>query len=385
MKKDYSLLLLGEFYDNHLIRFVRYLKKENPQAQIDFFTPSIAGRNIPTDYLDCFRTCRIVDFAKYLKHIPVLNKMEEIHNWHKHFRAFSKNQHYDVVNIHYPRSIYSCVLPEIRNIADNLVLTPWGSDVLRINEKQRKKLQEVYDAADYVTGRGGRFCDDFMRIFNVPRQKFAYKGIGSEAIDYIVDNKSKVDMNTAKCCFGIEDSYAITCGYNASPAQQHLHIINAIGRIKNQLPQNLVLLFPVTYPRNPDYIAQLKSAVKTLGIPSVFCEEYLDLKLLLNLRQATDMFIHVQTTDANNASLKEYILLDKNCINGEWLKYPDVENCDYKPYHTVQNLKELDVAILNAYQKGTPDIKDNVIDYIASLGCKPTAREWNGFFMSISK
>lgn len=385
MKVNYSLLLLGEFYDNHLIRFVRYLKKENPQVQIDFFTPSIAGRIIPTDYLDCFRTCEVVDFSKYFRFVPGLNEMEEVHNWHKYFRVFSKSLHYDVVNIHYPRSVYSSVLPEISRIADNLVLTPWGSDVLRISKKQRKKLQQVYDAADYITGRGGRFCDDFMRIFNVPQQKFAYKGIGSEAIDYIVDNKSKVDVRTAKQYFGIEDSYVITCGYNASRAQQHIQILDSIGKIKNKLPQNLVLLFPVTYPKNPDYIALLKSTVKELGIYSIFCEDYLELESLFYLRQATDMFIHVQTTDANSASLKEYVLLGKNCINGGWLKYPDVESNDYKPYHTVKNLNELAMAILNAYQKGTPEIKDSVTDYIKSLGCKPTAKEWNDFFMSISK
>lgn len=385
MKKNYSILILGQFYNNHTIRFVRNLKCVNPQIQIDSFTPRIRGEKAPQDYLDCFRTAEVVNFSNIFKRIPGLREKEAIRNWRKYFRAFVKGRHYDILNIHYPCSFYSYCLPELRAVADTIVLTPWGSDVLRIKEKDRRILQKLYDSADYVTGHGDRFTDDFMRIFNIPNQKFVHEDLGSETIDYIAEYKDTISTDFAKQQLGIDNCYVITCGYNGSAAQQHIHIIDAINRAKDKLPENLVLLFPVTYPSNEKYFSRLKETIEKYGLHAMWFEKYLELDSLMYLRQATDMFIHVQTTDANNASLKEYLLLGKNCINGDWLKYPDVEENGYKPYHVVQNLNNLDSVIIEAYHKGTPNISDAVISHIKSFGCKPAAKKWDEFFMNISK
>lgn len=385
MKEDYSLLLIGQFYDNHSVRFVRNLKKTNPKAQIDYFTPVIKGKGIPADYLDYFRAVEMVDFSHLFRYIPILNKKEERFNWKRSFRSFSQGKHYDVVNIHYPRSINSLIIPELRQIADNIVLTPWGSDVLRSTDKERRVLQKLYDKADYVTGHGDRFTDEFMRIFNVPKQKFVHADLGTETIDYIAEHKTEIGTEQAKRQLGIEGNYVITCGYNASPAQNHLKIIDSIGRIKELLPHKLVLLFPLTYPRNPDYVIQLRNVVDNYGLHALWFDQFLDLESLFILRQATDMFIHLQKTDANNASLKEYLLLGKNCINGSWLQYPDVEDNGKKPFYEVQSLNDLDTIILESYQNGARTVSPNATRLIESFGCKPAAVRWNQFFMSISK
>lgn len=38
MKKDYKLLLIGNVYDNHLVRFIKHLKIENPNILIHCFS-----------------------------------------------------------------------------------------------------------------------------------------------------------------------------------------------------------------------------------------------------------------------------------------------------------------------------------------------------------
>ena len=385
MKVDYSLLLLGEFYDNHTARFVRNLKRVNPGISIDFFTPNIRWKSIPTDYIEYFRECNIVDFSRVFHYVPFLNEKERIFNWKKHFRGFIKNRHYDIVNIHYPQSVYSYVLPEIKEVSDNLVLTPWGSDVLRANKRERKLLMTLYNSADFVTGHGDRFTDEFMNLFNIPRNKYVHADLGAETIDYIAEHKTELNGAEAKQLLGIEGCYAITCGYNASSAQCHSVMIKAIGHIKDKLPSNLVLLFPVTYPKNEKYISHLQSIVNEYGLNALWFDKYVDLGTLFLLRQATDMFIHIQTTDANNASLKEYLLLGKNCINGSWLKYPDVEEDARCPYHLVDDVSSLESVILKAYSEGPLSLSDKAIRVIESLGCKPAAKGWNDFFMSICK
>ena len=383
MKENYSILLLGEMYDNHMNRFVRNLKYVNPKVEIDCFTPSIKEREITDDYLACFRECRIEGFSHLFQYVPYLRKTESRYNWKKHFRAFSKGRRYDIVNIHYPKCSYYSILNELKGLSNNLVLTPWGSDVLRINNQERAVMKHLYDAADYVTGYRGRFTDDFMRIYNIPQNKLVYAFIGSETIDYIMEHKSQIDVDSAKKVIGLDGYYVISCGYNASPVQQHHQIVEAIKKVRSSLPEQLALLFPLTYPKNTEYIGSLKTHVSNMGVKALFFDHYMDLESLFIMRQATDMFIHVQTTDATNASIKEYLLLDKNCINGAWINYPDIETDNYKPFYTVNNIEGLSDIIIDAYKKGKVEIRKDVIDKIAGLGCKPAAKIWNDFFMSI--
>lgn len=383
--QNYSLLLLGNFYDYHMMRFVKNLKKENPNAVIDAFTPSLKGRNLSDDYLNCYRECRMVSFFTFFSKVPLIREIENILNWYRYFHIFAKDHRYNVINIHYPSYVMWFILKDLKKIADKMVITPWGSDVYRIGCLKRAILKRVYNAADYVTGQGNRFTGDFLRIFNAPKQKLVYAYIGSDLIDYIVKHQSHCKPTDAKILLGIEDNYVITCGYNASESQQHLKIIESIGRVRHELPNNLVLIFPVTYPKRQRYVDTLKKAVEDIGVRALFFTDYLELEQLFIVRQATDMFIHIQTTDANSASVKEYLLLGKNCICGSWLVYDDVEDVNYKPYHSVDSIKKLSVVIAEAYHEGSPKIKDDVIRYIVDLGWSHAAKSWNNLYMSISK
>ncbi len=381
MKEDYSILMMGKLYNPHMERFVRNLKFVNSHVTIDCFGQLIEGKEMPSDYRNCFRQCELVSFSHCFDSIPVLRSIEIINNWRKHFHAFSKGKHYDIVNIHFPVYVLRYIIKDVRRIADNIVLTPWGSDVYRINKLNIKNLKIVYGKADYVAV-SGRFADDCSKIFHIPQEKIVGLKIGSESIDTIISLREAISSVEAKKQLGISNSYVISCGYNSSPAQRHKCIIESIGRIKGQLPDSLVLLFPVTYPKNPVYIEELKQQVKSLKIKAIFFEDFLDNEALFLLRQATDMFIHVQTTDASNASIKEYILLKKNCINGSWLRYPEIEGCKL-PYYLVDNLDDLGDVVLDAYKKGPVKIEESVMKYIEHLGSKSTAEETNNFFMSI--
>lgn len=383
MKEDYSILLLGNIYGEHTIRFVRNLKNENPKVQIDCFGIR-EDKKLPVEFLSCIREFRVVDFSKKFWAIPVLRNIELIYNWRTHFHQFANGRHYDIAQIHYPEYTISYILRDLRAIADNLIVTPWGSDVYRISKRKRDIVRQLYKEADYVTGAGDRFTKDFMQIFRVPQEKFAHADLGSETIDYIADHKDLMTTEEAKHILGVDGYYTIGCGYNASAGQQHLKIIESIDMVKEKLPGKLMLLFPVTYPQNPSYLDSLKQAVEERDLNAKWFERYLDLRSLFVLQMATDMFIHVQTTDANSTSLKEYILCGKNCINGGWLKYDDIEEEGMKPYHVVENLESLGDVIVDAYHQGIPKVTDYVIQHIESLGCKPAAKCWNNLFMNIS-
>lgn len=383
MKENYSILLMGKLYNAHMDRFVRNLKLINPKANFDCFGQKVEGQEMSNDYKSCFRECHIVEFSENFYHVPGLRTLEIIHNWRKHFKSFAKGRHYDIVNIHFPTYTLRYIIDDLKLIADNIVLFPWGSDVYRISSRARQELSKVYSAADYILATD-RFANDCKLFFSIPDEKIIEGRIGSESIDYILENYDKQSTIESKKLLGIENNYVISCGYNASPEQHHLEMIKAIASIKDSLPTQLVLLFPVTYPKNPVYVDKLKASASQYGLKSVFFDNYLEIKDLFTIRQASDMFIHIQTTDANNASLKEYVLLNKNCINGAWLRYPDIEEEGYTPYYLVHNIEDLSDVVLDAYKNGAIPLRERSKQSIENLGSKICAKNINDFFMRIS-
>lgn len=384
MKKKYSILMMGKVYNNHMERYVRSMKNVNPEIDIDCFEQQDENLAMPSNYHSLFRECKLVYFTHYFSAIPGVHTLELIYNWRKEFHKFSQNHHYDIVNIHFPGYMMRYILEDLKKIADNVVLTPWGSDVYRIGKKKQKLLSKVYKAADYIIARG-RFAEDCMQLFSIPPSKVIEGGMGSETIDYIVSHKHQITTEDAKRHLGLTGSYVVTCGYNASIGQQHIEMINAIYKIKDKLPSKLVLLFPLTYPHNPEYINKLKEMVVSKGIKGVFLDDYLDLDSLYIVRQATDMFIHIQITDANNASLKEYLLLGKTCVNGAWMHYPDIEVYGSCPYYLVDDTGKLGDVILDAYNNGPKVINERAIMNIEQLGSISAAKEINRFFETLVK
>lgn len=385
MKHNYTLLLVGNPYDGHFLRFVKYIHQGNPSAIIDVFGINQNGKCVSSDYNTIVRNIYLFDCDKKLAKFPILRNLEFIHKLRKYFRSNVAKEKYDIVNIHAPLYYHSFLLNDIKSVTKYLVLTPWGSDVYRISNMERRIVKKLYDASNIVTGSYGlRFTQDVMRIYNIPETKMRNVTLFGDQIDYYMEHKDAISVEQAKNNFGIkEDSYVITCGYNASLGQRHMEIIDAIDKAKTNLPTNIVLLFPFTYGGSNEYKESVKKRVQELGFKGVYCETYLNLESLLKLRLATDMFIHIQTTDANNGSLKEYLYFDKNVINGGWLRYDDIEENDYRPYHVTPTVDDLSKVIERAYRQGPVPLRKRVKETIEYYSYHNLVPKWIELFMSL--
>ena len=106
---------------------------------------------------------------------------------------------------------------------------------------------------------------------------------------------------------------------------------------------------------------------------------------LFLLRQATDMFIHIQPTDASSASLQEYILCEKKIINGSWLQYPQLEKNGLKPYFEVEKLENLGQAIVDAYRSEPIKIDTELFKFFEKQQWKVVIKNWDHLFSSCKK
>lgn len=376
----YKVLIIRQTYDSHIIRFIKNLKEYNPKAEIDFVCQTTSD---PPAEL-CYNVKSIYRIESAHNKIALFRVVLNFISIRRFFRNLSSKEHYNVINIHFPSYEYSFATSFLKKCADFLVLTPWGSDVYRISKIKKLILKHLFNKADYICGIGNRFDKDVRKMFCVPSDKIVYLSMGSDTIDFFIDNIYNINTDGAKKVLGVDNSYVITCGYNGSKGQNHSQIIQAIIKSRNQLPENLVLFFPFTYAGTQKYRIQLETMLKSNNIHFKFFTEFLSLKDLLILRMATDIFIHVQVSDANSSSLKEYILCDKKVINGAWMQYDDLNEYTPKPYFELDCLNDLEDFIVNVFRAPRIQINEMTKNNIKKLGYKYWTPRWDAFFRKCS-
>ncbi len=379
--KNYSVLVIGNFKSVYVVQFVKNLKLVNPNVHIFFwgYTRNISESD--KSAMECYDEYQLFNIKHLVNSSPFWH-IKAIVELRKNFSAFAAGKHFDYISIQYIKPEYFSLIEYFKKCASHLVLTPWGSDVYRISWLYKFMVTKIFSEADFITGPDDRFTRDFTRMFKVPSRKIVHCDLGVAPIDYIIENKNQISMDEAKHQLGVANNYIITCGYNANSTHQHIKIIEAIQKVKKQLPNNLTLFFPLTYPNNPNYIQEIKDKIKEYNLRAVFFDKFLDIPHLFLLRQATDLFIHIQPTDASSGTLYEYILCEKKILNGAWLKYPDIERNGVKPYLLVDNLENLGEAIVNAYKSEPIKIDQQVLKQLEKKQWKVVIKDWDCFFSS---
>ena len=318
--KNYRLLLIGSLDSDHLRRFILHLKQVNPEALISLFCWNLS-KPVPEDVMSGLESLTTVRLPSgIVARIPLIRSAVYRIRYCRALRKALPGKSYDIINLHYPSPRDLSIMPILKKTGARIVFTPWGSDVLRLKGRAPlKKLRKLYAEADYVTGIKGPFMDSVVKITGVDPAKILEVGIGSDTLDYIFAHGDSITREEAKEAFGLSGSYVITCGYNGYACQRHGTIIESIAEVRNRLPEDLVLVFPFTYGAKEGYREELQSVLASHGLKGMFVTDYLTLDRLLLLRKCTDMFIHIQPTDASASSVKEYVLCGAKVLHGDWI------------------------------------------------------------------
>lgn len=378
---EYSVLMVGNFESVYVVEFVKHLKQVNPKVHISFWGYTRDKSDADRSFINCYDECCFFNI-RHLVNASPLWQIKAIKELRKSFKTFVAGKHFDYISVQYIKPEYCFLANYFKQSATKLVITPWGSDVYSIGKFYSHLVKRVFDKADYVTGPDDRFTRDFTRIFNVPASKIVHCDLGVAPIDYIIDNKNKIDSKEAKRQLGVDNCYVITCGYKANAAHRHTVMIEAIQKVKDKLPENLVLFIPLTYPNDPNYRQIVKNKVEESGLKAILFEDFLDIEHIFLLRQATDLFVHIQPTDASSGTLYEYVLCEKKILNGAWLKYPEIEKNGTKPYFLVDNLDDLGQAIVDACKSEPIKINKEVLQDLEKKQWKVVIKDWDNFFSS---
>ena len=385
--KNYRLLIIAWYANlHHVSEFIRNLKKTNPNVEVSLVYNKQRVESIPNDLLE--NTSEMLDVRLYSGKFKtrLLKQVVTLVSFMESFARIAKKK-YDIVNIHYARPRLFYVIPWIKKLSNTIVISPWGSDVFQVEDKRDIKfLRKVYSIANFVTiSRDSFLGQQVITKFRFIPNKMVKLGWGGEFFDFIQENSSAVTTEEAKKRFGIDGRYVITCGYNPLRQQRHEEIIDAIYSVKGQLPTNLTLLFPFTYCDGwtEEYRKSIKEKGQRLGFDLVAVEDRLSMHDLLRLRMATDIFIHIQATDAGARSVMEYVACNKKVVHGAWVKYAYLE--DYHPscYFPVDCIEDLGDCIVKAYNTTIEPLPQEVTNIILERGWKSKMKSWNSFFESL--
>ena len=389
--KKYSLLIVALYcHPGHIIDIANHLKSKNPLVDITILT------DVPNDYKNSLSDKSIklllYDVPPFNCRFRRLRFLVIQHRQRKFFSNFSKGRKFDIINVHFPNRYMSCVVNYLRAMTNNIVISPWGSDLLRRDAISLKRLKRFYEKADYITLKAspvsqlGPLGKIVQEHFKIDTKKMVGGFWGSDIVDFAIKNGDSISQDDAKDRFGLSGRYVITCGYNRQEAQRHKAIIAAIDQKREQLPENLTLLFPMTYGNmvyQGEYVEEVKEECEKRNLKAKFVTDFLSVEDLYKLRKATDIFVHVQTTDAGARSVYEYILCNKKIVHGSWMSYKKLES--YKPlfYFPVDTLANLGDVIVKAYNSDNIEIPQEVMDIVLSRSWESNITKMNDFFMSI--
>ena len=287
----------------------------------------------------------------------------------------NENIYYDVCQIHFLNPIYAKIADRLKKISRKVVITPWGSDVLRAKKYQLRGLRKLVQKSNWVTcTQGSRFEKDIVTLLDIPKEKLYNLPIGIASIDEILSRPFITDEQ-AKRVWGFEGKYVIVIGYKGSPAHNHIKVIKSLVFMKKQLPTNTILVCPMTYGGNPVYRKKIKRLLWNSQFENQILENYLTAEELVCLRKATDLFIHAQNTDANSGTIAEYLLCRKKIVNPTWITYPHYETYG-SPFYSFSNFEELPQAIMKAINDTSNKVSPLLTGNISESGWSKLACKW---------
>lgn len=271
-----------------------------------------------------FETLQIVTSTK--ENEMMAKRFERFRQWpkiHMFFRLYFMRQFilasdFTHINLHYSRWVY--VL--IRNVfkARKLFISFYGSDVYRSSWVSKQIQRPLYLLAEGLSFTNSKTQEHFLRYHRICTNKTRVCRFGLKTLDYIDQNRNTAVTIMRETLGYKVDKYIITCGYNATPGQQHMKMISQLEGLGSDIKTKVQFVFPMTYG-NMDYKSKVMERLKETDLDYVVLENFLHGDENAYVKLASNMMINLLVTDSFSGSMQEFLYAKNEVITGEWLPY----------------------------------------------------------------
>jgi hypothetical protein len=232
--------------------------------------------------------------------------------------------------------------------AQKIILTFWGSDLLREPEKSITSFSKLYKRSNKINVMNIEMFNKFQKITKSQySKKLISLDFGDSTLDSIkVAQKNKSIDNIRKAWNIPEDKIIVHLGYNGFEAQQHIKMIKSLDSCNTKVKKSIFLIVPLSYGcPNEKYKNQIIQALKDSGINFYILDKFIDKDSIGEFRLTADIFLYGQTTDAISASMIEYFATGSTVIKPKWLIYSELTDngitmIEYKDFNSLTNIFE---------------------------------------------
>lgn len=253
----------------------------------------------------------------FLRSIPVLGR------WVGDFLMKKLSKNYDAIDVTFFTKEYYALLDSCIRNHKPYKITIWGSDFYKSTPKDLAHKEFYYKNSDIIQVETPSVKDDVVRVYPCLAEKIIPCNYGIDLFD-IIDNIRNQEDNFVLPL--TQDRLVVTCGYNGSPAQQHLKMIELISELPDSIKNRLFLFMPMTYGiPSEDYLNDVKVKLDLSSVPyHIFTKRLSDIDLA-KLRLQTDIVINIQVSDSFSSSLAEHLYAGNVLVAGDWLPYSFLE------------------------------------------------------------
>lgn len=254
-----------------------------------------------------------------------------------YIREIIKKSEFDIVNIHVSRWFYLLILSTL--IKQKLIITFYGSDFYRTSNTIKNIQKILYEKADAITFTNPLTKQSFLDYYKQFDEKSYVCRFGLKTLDFIDKNRDKNREDLKKYLGYNQQKIIVTCGYNATIAQQHDKIIENIINLPKEIKDKVEFIFPLTYGDVTNK-EKIKNRLIESDLDYLVLEDFLYEDENAYVKLASDIMINILETDSFSGSMQEFLYANNIIITGSWLPY-DLFDKEGIKYHKVDTTDEL--------------------------------------------
>jgi glycosyltransferase involved in cell wall biosynthesis len=376
-----KILIVGDGNHQFIASFVKWLKvSTNSEIDILSFTPPKDSSN--SIFNNHFSIQTNGKFSKIINKIAPLRRIVRHRTYKKIIDGFSL---YEVVHFHYVSDDTLFLIKALRNkVVSKIILSIWGSDLYKLSKSKEKRFKAACETASYITFSNYQSIEYFLEKFQWEKKNLKLCRFGLSPLEALI--KLQLANLECKSFLGLDPrKLTITVGYNLSPAQQHLRILEmffdpAILRFADQI----YLMLPLTYGGTPEYKNKIIEKLKKLPFEYVCFEEFLTDAKVAEVRKASDIMIQLQETDQFSGSMQEHLFAENVVITGSWLPYQTLKDQGVW-FCEISDFSELPI-LLSQIIEDFPRYKAKTVTNQESIGklslWENSIRDWVDLYVS---
>ena len=288
------------------------------------------------------------------------NERAALNQWQRAsaLKGFLRGRHYDVCNVHYNSAFYGLIPNAIRDAADRLVVSIWGSDLHASSSMARLLQRRLPQRAAVVTINNPDRKFLLEDTFGLPDSKVqvAFMPLGTlSAIDEKFAAGATREIARERLGFP-PDRPLLLCGTNARPEQRHEDVLTSLeqesARSTDSLLGDAGFVVPLTYSAQSNrYIDSVIARAESSPLDVRCLTDFLSDDELILLRLAVDGVIQVQRHDMFSGVMQEALYAGSWVLTGSWLPY-DFLRGDVASLHVVDKVDEVGRRVAELLEEG---------------------------------